>query len=178
IQLLVCGNNINHSIDNILSSSTTSTQISPLSSLLQMSQTVNDNMNETTVDLDFQGTVENLQFNTFVEQIKQLIFLCWAAAAGNIKLHGQNLTIKEEVKLDRYTLLQQINTNVINRNNSKNSLSNDSSADNNVQQTVQFGICVKKESILPLDSEIAEKIIEIITFCFEKRPEFIGKYEY
>ncbi|CAF0908766.1 unnamed protein product [Adineta steineri] len=176
IQLLVCGNNINHSIDNILSSSTTSTQISPLSSLLQMSQTVNDNMNETTVDLDFQGTVENLQFDTFVEQIKQLIFLCWAAAAGNIKLHGQNLTIKEEVKLDRYTLLQQINTNVINRNNSKNSLSNDSSADNNIQQTVQFGICVKKESILPLDSEIAEKIIEIITFCFEKRPEFIATF--
>jgi hypothetical protein len=28
-----------------------------------------------------------------------------------------------------------------------------------------------------LDGEIAEKIIEIVIFCFEKRPEFIGKYE-
>jgi hypothetical protein len=79
------------------------------------------------------------------------------------------------VKLDRHALLQQINTNVFCRNSSKNSSSSDPSMNNNLQKTVQFGICVKKDSILPLDSEIAEKIIEIIMFCFEKRPEFIGK---
>jgi hypothetical protein len=80
------------------------------------------------------------------------------------------------VKLDRYALLQQVNANIFSRNNSKNSSSSDSSVNNNVQKIVQFGICVKKDSILPLDSEIAEKIIEIVMFCFEKRPEFIGKY--
>ena len=131
-----------------------------------------------TIDFDFQATVEHLQFEEFVGQVKQLIFLCWAAAAGNIRLQEQSLTIKEQVKLDRHVLLQQINANVFSRNNSKNSSSSDSSVNNNVQQTVQFGICVKKDSILPLDSEIAEKIIEITMFCFEKRPEFIGKQSF
>ncbi|CAF4245328.1 unnamed protein product, partial [Rotaria sordida] len=86
---------------------------------------------------------------------------------------------------DRHVLLQQINANVFCRNSSKNSTSSDSSINNNtntnnnnntsnnIQNTVQFGICVKKDSILPLDSEIAEKIIDIVMYCFEKRPEFI-----
>jgi hypothetical protein len=152
IQYLVCGENQQ---DELFSSSI---------------QITNENINDS-IDINFQATVEYLEFEEFVEQIKQLIFLCWAAAAGNIKLHGQILTIKEQVKLDRHALLQQINTNIFCRNNSKNSLSNELSINN----SVQFGICVKKDSILPLDSEIAEKIIEIITFCFEKRPEFIGK---
>jgi hypothetical protein len=172
IQLLVCGNNQqddNHS---------TSMQISPASSSLslQISQTVNDSINDS-IDSDYRATVENLQFEEFVEEIKQLIFLCWAAAAGNLKLHGQNSNIKEQVKLDRHALLQQVNANIFCRNSSKNSLSNESSTNYNVEKTVQFGICVKKDAILPLDGEIAEKIIEIVIFCFEKRPEFIGKYE-
>jgi len=172
IQFLICGGNQQ---DESLSSST-SMQISPSSSSslsLQISQTTNDSINDS-IDNDFQAIIEYLEFEEFVEQIKQLIFLCWAAAAGNIKLHGQNLIIKEQVKLDRYALLQQINANIFERNSSKNSLSNESSMNN---KTVQFGICVKKDSILPLDSEIAENIIEIITFCFEKRPEFIGESE-
>ncbi|CAF2465501.1 unnamed protein product [Rotaria sp. Silwood2] len=161
IQLFVCGSKQQNDI------------ISPSSSpLLQISQIIDDNINDVN-DGDFQATVEHLQFEEFVEQIKQLIFLCWAAAAGNIKLHGQNLTIKEQVKLDRHALLQQINANVFSRNSSKSSLSNELSINNDIQKTVQFGICVKKDSISPLDSEIAEKIIEIIIFCFEKRPEFI-----
>ncbi|UJR33560.1 hypothetical protein I4U23_020999 [Adineta vaga] len=173
IQFLVCGNN-NQSND-ILSSSL-SMQISPIaSSPLQISQTANDNIPET-IELDFQGTIEHLSFETFVEQIQQLIFLCWAAAAGNIRLHGQNLTIKEQVKLDRYTLLQQINTNVKNRSSSKSSLSNESSPNNSEHRTVQFGICVKTNSLLTMDSEIAEKSIEIITYCFEKRPEYIATF--
>jgi hypothetical protein len=170
IQFLVCGGN--QQDDN--HSSATSMHTSPSSSSLQILQTPNDSFNDS-VETDFQATVEHLEFEEFVEQIKQLIFLCWAAAAGNIKLQGQTLTIKEQVKLDRHTLLQQINANVFSRNSSKNSLSNESSMNHNIPKTVQFGICVKKNSILPLDSEIAEKIIEIITFCFEKRPEFIGK---
>jgi hypothetical protein len=81
------------------------------------------------------------------------------------------------VKFERHVLLQHINTNIFCRNNSKNSSSSsDSTMNNNVQNMVQFGICVKKNSILPLDSEIAEKIIEIIMFCLEKRPEFIGRF--
>jgi hypothetical protein len=164
IQLLLCGNN-NQQDDNIISSRPSS----------PMAITANDNQ-EDTIDFDFQATVEHLQFEEFVGQIKQLIFLCWAAAAGNIRLQEQIFTIKEQVKLDRHTLLQQINANVFCRNSSKNSTSSDSAININTQKTVQFGICVKKDSILPLDSEIAEKIIEIIIFCFEKRPEFIGKY--
>jgi hypothetical protein len=169
IQLLICG--YNQHDDN--QSSSISMQISTSPSL-QISQTVSDSINES-MDLESQATIEHLEFEEFVEQIKQLIFLCWAAAAGNLKLIGQTLTIKEQVKLDRHALLQQINANVFCKNTSKNSLSNESSMNNNVPKTVQFGICVKKDSILPLDSEIAEKIIEIIIFCFEKRPEFIGK---
>jgi hypothetical protein len=162
IQLLLCG--ANNQSEEIVSSRPSS----------PMAVTANDNP-EDTIDFDFQATVEHLQFEEFVGQIKQLIFLCWAAAAGNIRLQGQILTIKDLVKLDRHALLQQINTNVFCRNSSKNSSSSDPSMNNNLQKTVQFGICVKKDSILPLDSEIAEKIIEIIMFCFEKRPEFIGK---
>ncbi|CAF3766292.1 unnamed protein product [Rotaria magnacalcarata] len=172
IQLLICGNNQ----QDELTSSVTSMKISPPSSpLLQMAQLADDSMSDT-IDLDIQATVQHLQFEEFVEQIKQLIFLCWAAAAGNIKLHGQNLTIAEQVRLDRYALLQQINANVFTRNNSRSSLSNESSMNNDTQKTVHFGICVKKESISPLDSEIAEKVIEIIIFCFEKRPEFIATF--
>jgi hypothetical protein len=163
IQLLLCGNNQQ---EEIISSRPSS----------PIAVTANDNAMDT-IDFDFQATVEHLQFEEFVGQIKQLIFLCWAAAAGNIRLQEQALTIKEQVKLDRHALLQQINGNVFSRHSSKNSVSNESSMNNNVQKTVQFGICVKKDSILPLDSEIAEKIIEIVIFCFEKRPEFIGKYE-
>jgi hypothetical protein len=163
IQFLVCGINQH---DEFLSSSI-SMQISPSSSSLH---TPNDSLNNS-IDMEFQGTIEQLKFEEFIDEIKQLIFLCWSAAAGNIKLHGQNIIIKEQIKLDRHTLLQQINANIFSRNNSQNSLSNESSIHNHVQ----FGICVKKNSILPLDSEIAEKIIEIIRFCFEKRPEFIGK---
>jgi hypothetical protein len=162
IQLLLCGNNQQE-------------DILPLRSTSPMAVTANDNP-EDTIDFDFQATVEHLQFEEFVGQIKQLIFLCWAAAAGNIRLQEQILTIKEQVKLDRHALLQQINANVFCRNSSKNSSSSDSSINNNIQKTVQFGICIKKDSILPLDSEIAEKIIEIIMICFEKRPEFIGTY--
>ena len=131
---------------------------------------------EDTIDFDFQPTVEHLSFEEFVGQIKQLIFLCWAAAAGNIRLQEQSLTIREQVKLDRHALLQQINASVFCRNSSKNSSSSDSSVNNHVQKTVQFGICVKKNSILPLDGEIAEKIIEVIIICFEKRPEFIATF--
>jgi hypothetical protein len=170
IQFLLCGGGGGNQQDELHSSSL-SMQISPSPSSVH---TPNDSLNNS-IDTDLQGIVEQLEFNEFVEEIKQLIFLCWAAAAGNIKLHGQNLTIKEQVKLDRHALLQQINSNIFSRNNSKSSLSNESSVNNPVQKTVQFGICVKKNSILPLDSEIAEKIIEIITYCFEKRPEFIGK---
>ena len=162
IQFLICGENRS---EEILSSSL-SMQISPSSSS-QISSTPNDSINQS-ISLDFQATIEHLEFEKFVEQIQQLIFLCWAAAAGNIRLHGQNSTIKEQVKLDRYALLQQINTNVFTRN----SFSNDSSINN----TVQYGICVKNESISPLDSEIAEKIIDIIIFCFEKRPEFLSTF--
>ena len=162
IQLLLCGNNPQEELISI------SRPSSPIA------VAANDNAMDT-IDFDFQATVEHLQFEEFVGQIKQLIFLCWAAAAGNIRLQEQTLTIKEQVKLDRHALLQQINSNIFSRNSSKNSLSNESSINNNVQKTVQFGICVKKDSILPLDSEIAEKIIDIVIFCFEKRPEFIGK---
>ncbi|CAF3574358.1 unnamed protein product [Rotaria sp. Silwood1] len=171
IQLLLCGNNQQ---DDIILSRPTS----------PIAVTANDNVLDT-IDFDFQATIEHLQFDEFVGQIKQLIFLCWAAAAGNIRLQEQILTIKEQVKLDRYTLLQQINGNVFCRNSSKNSTSSDSSINtnnntnnnnNNIQNTVQFGICVKKDSILPLDSEIAEKIIDIVMFCFEKRPEFIATF--
>ncbi|CAF0953347.1 unnamed protein product [Adineta ricciae] len=164
IQLLLCGTNANQTEEVHLSRPTSPVAVS-----------ANDNVMDT-IDFDFQATVEHLQFEEFVGQVKQLIFLCWAAAAGNIRLQEQSLTIKEQVKLDRHVLLQQINANVFSRNNSKNSSSSDSSVNNNVQQTVQFGICVKKDSILPLDSEIAEKIIEIIMFCFEKRPEFIATF--
>jgi hypothetical protein len=170
LEFFICGE---YQQDDILSSSTCM-QISPSSSSIQISQTTNDSINDS-IDNDFQATIEHLEFEEFVEQIKQFIFLCWAAAAGNIKLHGQNLIIKEQVKLDRHALLQQINANIFTRNSSKNSLSDESSINNNIQKTVQYGICVKKDSILPLDSEIAEKIIEIIIYCFEKRPEFIGK---
>ena len=158
IQYLLCANHPQEEI------SSTSIQISPL-------QTPNDSLN-TSMDIDSPSTIEHLEFQDFVEQMKQLIFLCWAAAAGNIRLHGQNSTIKEQVKLDRHALLKQINANIFTRHNSKNSFSNDSS---NLNQTVQFGICVKNKSISPLDSEIAEKIIEILTYCFEKRVEFLGK---
>ncbi|CAF4573224.1 unnamed protein product [Rotaria sp. Silwood1] len=164
IQLFVCGSKQQDDI------------ISPSSSpLLQISQLTDNSISDVN-EGDFQAIIEHLQFEEFVEQIKQLIFLCWAAAAGNIKLHKQNLTIKEQVKLDRYALLQQINANVFSRNSSKSSLSNELSINNDLQKTVQFGICVKKDSISSLDSEIAEKIIEIIIFCFEKRPEFIATF--
>ena len=158
IQYLLCGNQQQQQ-------ECSSTQISP------SSQTPNDSLNNS-MDIDSSSMIEHLEFDEFVEQIKQLIFLCWAAAAGNIKLHGQNFTIDEQVKLDRHALLQQINANIFSRHNSKNSVSSDSSLNN---QTVQFGICVKTKSISPLDGEIAEKIIQIITYCFEKRPEFIGE---
>ncbi|CAF0886485.1 unnamed protein product [Rotaria sordida] len=163
LQLFICGCKQQ---DNIISPSS--------SPLLQISQIIDDNMNDIN-DNDFQATVEHLRFEEFVEQIKQLIFLCWAAAAGNIQLHGQNINIKEQIKLDRHVLLQQINANVFSRN-SRNSSSNELSINNDIQKTVQFGICVKKDSISPLDSEIAENIIEIIIFCFEKRPEFIATF--
>ncbi|UJR13683.1 hypothetical protein I4U23_000695 [Adineta vaga] len=164
IQLLLCGNNTNQIEDIPLSRPTSPVAVAANDSVMD------------TIDFDFQATVEHLQFEEFVGQIKQLIFLCWAAAAGNIRLQEQSLTIKEQVKLDRHVLLQQINANIFSRNNSKNSSSSDSSINTNVQQTVQFGICVKKDSILPLDSEIADRIIEIIMFCFEKRPEFIATF--
>jgi hypothetical protein len=162
IQLLLCG--LNHHQDEVLVSRPSS----------PMAVTANDTPDDI-IDADCQATVEYLQFEEFVGQIKHLIFLCWAAAAGNIRLQEQILTIKEQVKLDRHALLQQINANIFCRSSSKNSSSSDSSTNNNVQKTVQFGICVKKDAILPLDSEIAEKIIEIVMVCFEKRPEFIGK---
>lgn len=156
IQYLLCRNHPQQEISSI--------QISPL-------QTSNDSLNHS-MDIESPSMIEHLQFEDFVEQMKQLIFLCWAAAAGNIRLHGQNLTIKEQVKLDRHALLQQINANIFTRHNSKSSFSNDSS---NPNPTVQFGICVKNKSISPLDSEIAEKIIEILAYSFEKRAEFLSK---
>ncbi|CAF4075236.1 unnamed protein product, partial [Rotaria magnacalcarata] len=170
IQLLLCGNN---QPEEILSpppppSSSSSRPTSPVAIA------ANDSIIDT-IDFDFQAKIEHLQFEEFVEQIKQLIFLCWAAAAGNIRLHGHVLSIKEQVKLDRHVLLKQINGNVFCRNNSKNSSSNDSTT-TNILNTVQYGICVKKGSILPLDSEIAERIIDIVMFCFEKRPEFIATF--
>ena len=165
IQLLLCGSNNQQEENNNISRPS-----SP------MAVTANDSP-ENTIDFDFQPTVEYSTFEEFVSQTKQLIFLCWAAAAGNIRLHEQSLTIREQVKLDRHALLQQINANVFCRNSSKNSSSSDSSVNNHVQKTVQFGACVKKESILPLDGEIAEKIIEVIMICFEKRPEFIGEFK-
>ena len=161
IQLLLCGNNTQ---DDAMPSRPSS----------PIAISANDSTMDT-IDFDFQATVEHLQFGEFVGQIKQLIFLGWAAAAGNIRLHEQVLNIKEQVKLDRHALLQQINANVFCRNNSKNSSSGDVAAANNVPAVVQFGICVKKDSILPLDAEIAEKVIDIVMHCFEKRPEFIGK---
>ena len=160
IQLLLCGN-------STPTPTLTSRPVSPVA----ISAT--DNYLDT-IDFDFQATVEHLQFEEFVGQIKQLIFLCWAAAAGNIRLQEQTLTIKEQVKLDRHALLQQINNNVFSRNNSKSSSSSDSSTNQHAIKMVQFGICVRNDSMLPLDCEIAQKIIEIIVFCFEKRPEFIG----
>ena len=166
LQLFFCGTNHQHN-GNISSLTISSINDSPLS----------NNFDKIRATSDFQSTIENLQFEKFVEQIKQLIFLCWAAAAGNIKLHEQTVIIKEQVKLNNYALLQQIDRNVFSGNSSKNSSSNESVSNDNVQSTVQYGICVKSESISPLDSEIAEKIIEIITFCFEKRLEFIGMYE-
>ena len=157
IQLLLCGKNLLN--DN---------QLLRITSPIDICTIDND------IDFDFQAIIEYLQFEEFIEHIKQLIFLCWAAAAGNICLQEQVLTIKEQVKLDRYALLKQINENVFCRNNSQNSISTDS-----IQfDTVQYGCCVKNDSILPLDSEIAEKIIDIVMFCFEKRPEFIGKFLY
>lgn len=162
VQLLLCGSNSQEE-------STVSRPASPVA------VTASDASAMDTIDFDFQATVEHLQFEEFVGQIKQLVFLCWAAAAGNIRLQEQTLTIKEQVKLDRHALLQQINSNIFSRNNSKSSSSSDSSMNHNVQKVVQFGICVKKDSILPLDGEIAEKTIDIVMFCFEKRPEYIGK---
>ncbi|CAF0751200.1 unnamed protein product [Adineta ricciae] len=173
IQLLVCGNG--NQSDDVLSTSFPMQMSPSASSPVQISQAASDAIPEA-MEFDFQGTVEHLSFEQFVLQIQQLIFLCWAAAAGNIRLHGQSLTIKEQVKLDRYTLLQRINANVTNRTSSKNSSSSEASPDSSQQQTVQFGICVKNNSVLPLDSEIAEKSIEIITYCFEKRPEFFATF--
>ena len=161
VQLLLCGNNSQEGF--IISRPSSPIAVTAADSAID------------TIDFDFQATVEHLQFDEFVGQIKQLIFLCWSAAAGNIRLQEQTLAIKEQVKLDRHALLQQINSNIFSRNNSKSSSSSDSSMNHNVQKVVQFGICVKKDSILPLDSEIAEKTIDIVMFCFEKRPEFIGK---
>ena len=118
--------------------------------------------------IDSQATIEHLEFDKFVEQIQQLTFLCWAAAAGNLQLHGQNLSIKEQIKFDRFILLDQINKNLF----SRTSCSNETPMNNQVH----YGICVKTNSILPLDSEIAEKILELITFCFEKRSEYFATF--
>jgi len=170
IQLLLCGQN------QVDEQPQTTSIMSPIRPASPMAVTASDAADEM-IDFDFQATIEHLQFDEFIGQIQQLIFLCWAAAAGNIRLQAQSLTIKEQVKLDRYALLQQINANVFSRNSSKNSSSSDSPMNTNqAYEIVQFGICVKKDSILPLDSEIAEKIIEIIMICFEKRPEFIATF--
>ncbi|CAF1027234.1 unnamed protein product, partial [Didymodactylos carnosus] len=124
------------------------------------------------MDFDFQPCVEHLQFEEFVSTVTQMIFLAWAAAAGNIRLHAQQCTIKEQVKLDRHIMLKQLNmTN--SRNNSKSSNETSNGSEQNI---VQSGMCVKKDSISPLDSEIAKKTISIIFHCFEKRPEFVASF--
>ena len=143
------------------------------SSAMAYSIKVNEH-HPTAIEWDFRSTIEHAVFEDFVEHMKQFIFLCWAAAAGNLRLHGPKLRISEPVKLDRHAVLEQINSNVFCRNNSRLSVSNESSIES---KTVRFGICLKKSSISPMDSEIAQNLIEIITLCFEKRSEFLGKIE-
>jgi len=165
IQHLLCGSTSNDDLITTNSSRSTS----------PIAVAANDVLMDT-IDFDFQPTIEFLSFDEFVEQIQQLIFAAWAAAAGNIRLQAQNLTIKEQVKLDRHALLQKINSNVFSKTNSKNSTSSDSSTNSINSKIVQFGVCVRKDSILPLDSVIAEKLIEILTFAFEKRREFLSTF--
>ena len=136
---------------------------------------------ETSADafaLDLPAVVDDLSFDDFITIIKQLVFLSWAAAAGDLRLHGQTFKINEQVNADQQTLLQQIDHNLDHRKTSAKSLSRNLSTDSHERKAVQFGICVKAALVSPLDSEIAEKITDMITFCFEKRAEFLGKLRF
>ena len=171
LQLFVCGRNSASQTAPSKNSSATATSAS------SSSQSFNETSGDS-VGWNLPAIVDGLSFDDFVGMVQQLVFLSWAAAAGDLRLRGQTLKIDEQVKADQQTLLQRIDHNLDHRMNSAKSLSRQPFTDGHDRKTVQFGICVKAVSVSPLDSEIAEKTMQMITFCFEKRAEFLGKWQF